>query len=126
MIVRVFDKQTDYSIIHGWWKLQGFVPLHPDLLPTGFIVDGVAAAFAYCYPGVSLGMMEWIVTNPEAPSADRDKAMDMVLEACATELKAAGAKIALAYLMDERLIERYKKHGFAVTGTGVTEVMRRL
>jgi hypothetical protein len=123
MKVRKFYKE-DLGQINGWLEARGWPVLTESVLPrTGFIVDETAVGFLYKTDS-SLCWMEWLVTNPSAPSEHRDKALDGVIEHLTSEAKMWGARAVFTSVSDAGLIERYKKHGFHESETAMTNMIK--
>lgn len=69
--LRLIDREADYPLLVAWWQKHGFPPVGVDRLPGLSVIasrDGKDGAFACCYmdnSGSGLGMIEWMVTNPD-------------------------------------------------------------
>lgn len=73
---------SDYPTIQRWWKEHGMDPYPESRLPKhGFIVPGVAAVFFYC-TDTDTAILEYCVSNPDAPRGEVYEAIAAITEAC--------------------------------------------
>lgn len=74
VVLRIVDKEADYPIVAAWWQAHGWAGVPAARLPALGVVasmDGLDCAAAWCYmdnSGCGVAMVEWIVSNPEAPA----------------------------------------------------------
>lgn len=127
MNIRKFDANQDYNDyldICSWWLKHNWPIINYEMLPsTGFIVEGYCAGFLYKNDS-KLAILEFIVSNPEADKQKRSEALDLLLQALINEAKESGYKAIFSSLSHPGLIDRYVKHGFEVTDTTMTNLMR--
>ena len=122
--------RTDYQEFTRWWKAHGWDAIPKELLPpTGFVAtddDGtmLAAGWLYCDANVPMGIMEWIVANPDNTPITSYKAINLVLEQVAWLADEIGLKAIYSSVQNEGLERLYNKHGFKSTDKQMTSVMR--
>lgn len=116
--------EEHYAEVCNWWKAHSW-PLMPlSLLPkTGYIVRDVAAGFLYNTDS-GIAWIEWIVSNPESDKAIRNEALDLILGNLIDDAKKMNKTFIFTSSDNEKLINRYKKHGFSLGDTGVTHLGR--
>lgn len=116
----------DYAAVSAWWTAHKWPAIPQDCLPkTGFIVDGLAAGFLYRSDS-SICWLEWIIGNPQSDKLLRNEALDQVIAALICEAQRLGARMIFTSVVHPRLIERYQKHGFIVSESGMTNLVRSL
>jgi hypothetical protein len=122
-VVRQYAPQ-DYGLIKSWWEARSFPAIAPTFLPkTGFIVENHAVGFLYRTDS-ALAWMEWITTNPESDKIERDKALNLLIETLFTEAKRLGHSVLFTSVQDAGLIERYQRHGFALSEGGMSNMVK--
>ena len=125
MALRRFQPE-DYEEVSQWWRAHGWAPVPLQALPvTGLIVPGIAAGWLYKTDS-SLAWLEWLVTNPNAAGEARHAALNEVIEAALKEAEIGGAAAVFTSLSDKSLLGRYQRHGFVVSDTGMTNMVRVL
>jgi hypothetical protein len=116
----------DHGMICNWWVGHGWPVLPLSSLPTnGIIVEknGVPLVCGFVYQTDSdLALIEWIVSDPKSSPVDRVRALDELIDSLSELAKAGGARLALTFVRNERLIERYQNRGFVVTEQHTTLV----
>jgi hypothetical protein len=103
--------------IRSWLSLREMDEKVMDDLPlTGFIVfnggHAIAAGFLRRCEG-STGMIDSVISNPNASSKDRDEALDLVFSSLIDEAKAIGMKGLIGFSTDYNTLYRSVKHGFS-------------
>lgn len=97
-----------------------------EMLPThGWIEPGVAAGFMYLTDS-RLGIVEHIVTHPDAPSDARHSALDMIIDKAHLLAAEQGVRWLVAWLKDEGIASRARRHGMTLGGEwrcGVKELV---
>jgi hypothetical protein len=115
---------ADEAAIRSWASARG-LPRLGLLPPTGFIVDGVFAAYLV-KTDTDVAFVEAYVTNPAASSADRSEAIDLVTQRLFEEARSCGFTTVLALTENQGLISRaVERHGFHNAGqkTGLFKVL---
>lgn len=126
MQARPFNLRTDYSEVATWWKAHGWPEIPPEALsPTGFVVDGICAGWFYKTDS-KLSWIEWVVSNPSVEPEVRGAGLDALMGRLIEEGRRLGFSSMFSSISNKRLIERYKKHGFIETETGMSNMIRRL
>lgn len=129
MKVRGFT-EADYTEVAKWWVAHGWQPVPPGSLPIiGMIVESpknkLCAGWIY-QTDSDIAWLEWVVGNPEADKMERSEALDMLVQSLLRAAKERGHSAIFTTLRHERLIERYKKHGFKVTDENMTCMIGRI
>ena len=129
MQVRDFNRLADHPMVCRWWHAQKWPAIALDALPrTGLVGttdDGVPLAAGWLYQtDSSIGWVEWIVGDPEADKEQRSEALDLLISKLVERSLDLGIKALFTSCSNERLIERYKKAGFQVTDTSMSNLIR--
>lgn len=115
---------ADYPVVCQWWTARQWPQIPLMMLPRrGFIVDGYCAGFLYLTDS-PIAWLEWVVSNPDSDKIERQKALDNLISSLLNAAKEAGCKAVFSAANHPGLIERYKSHGFQVSDTGMTHVLR--
>jgi hypothetical protein len=118
--------EADHATLAQWWAAQSWPTIPETMLPkTGFIVDGICAGFLYRTDS-SMTILEWIVANPNSDKIQRRQALDLVIAALLDEAKRGGSSAVFTSCNHKGLLARYEAHGFQVTDTGMTNLIRGL
>lgn len=126
MSPETFELEKHYGQVVEWWQGHQWPVVPPAVLPkTGLIVPGFAAGFLYKTDS-NLAWLEWAVVNPQSDRILRREALDAVLGGLFEEAKKAGFEAVFTSVSHPGLIERYKKLGFSVSDTGMTNLARRV
>lgn len=126
MEIRAFNYDTDFKEVCRWWKYNNFIPLNPGCLPeNGLIVPGFCAGWLYKTDSC-IGILEWMVGNPDVPWEDRGYAQDLVIASLKELAKEFGMEALFTYSKHERLKKRYESHGFKKTDDNVACFMGRI
>lgn len=124
--LKLFEEK-DYPEVCRWWTTQDW-PLLPleALGDIGMIAwnDAVPLAAGWLYMMTKYWcLIEWMVVNPDAPMKDRKLGLELILDRLKSEGQSFGAKAVFSSLRSNGLIRMYKKHGFSVTETGMTNAV---
>ena len=112
--------KNDLKFISDWAVARGFDALDPSLSPkTGYIVDGVAAGFLY-QTDSKLGFIHNYITNPEASSKDRDKALNAITEAIFSAARSLNINILVFWSADTGIRNRALAFGATIIEESVT------
>lgn len=97
------------------WMVKRGLPAPPaDMFSgIGFVVEGVAGHWLYLTDS-SMAYLEMLTTNPDAPKADRDRALDLVIGRCLEEAKAAGCRVVVTLINRPDLAARAERLGFQI------------
>lgn len=115
---------TDYAEVCSWWEKHEWPKFPLSLLPkTGFIVRGVAAGFMYDTDS-GVGILEWVVSNPDSDKIKRNEALDLVVKSLLEEGKRMGKTFMFTSSNNKNLIERFVRHGFNLAEQDVTHMAR--
>lgn len=129
MDIRPF-RTEDYSLFSTWWEEHEF-PVPPiEVLPesAGLVVEGpsgpICAGWLYSVYDTPMSWLEFIVGDPRASKDIRDAGLDALVESAMVKAKREGHVLIFTSVEHPALIERYKKHGFEVTDTRMTNFVR--
>lgn len=117
---------SEYPLICSWWQARDWPIISPECLPKhGILVGNYCAGFVYTTDS-SLAWIEWIVSNPATDSKERNQAMDILIDSLIGKCRLLGARYIFTSVSHEKLQDRYVKHGFNVTESQVTHMIRSL
>jgi len=126
MEIRAFNYDTDYKEVSRWWIAGKFVPITEGCLPeNGLIVPDLCAGWLYKTDSC-IGILEWLVGNPDALWDERGYAQDLVISSLKQLAKDFGMEALFTYCKHERLMKRYEDHGFKKTDENVTNFIGRI
>lgn len=125
-------KQIDdnlYGVICGWWAARGWPVLPKESLPkTGYIAfieeKPIAAGFILKFEEIPIGMLEWIVSDPDTSHKERSEAISELMDHMISESKNIGIRILGASISNMRLKEKYLQKGFLVSDEAVSLLVR--
>ena len=116
MLVRAWNRDTDYDTLVKWWTQWEFGVVPKDMLPPdGIIVedDGVPICAGGLYfetKKFKLGFMEWIVTDKESLPKQTHKALKLCIDAIIQLGKDNGVKMICTCTKEAALHKRYTKY----------------
>ena len=114
---------SDYPTISKWATAQHFPILPPEYLPQhGLLYSDTAVGFLYMTDS-KISWMEWIITNPEAPSADRNRALNEIVSGLIDTAQRNGSTVIFTSVEHEGLIGRYEEFGFMKTDRNMTNMI---
>jgi len=118
----------DYGIITEWARARQFPVLPQEFLPaTGLIHEGHCVGFLYGTDS-KICWMEWIISNPNSKSSERNTAMNELLDGLIEEAKRQGFLIMFSSVeaANKKLTDRYGSKGFVMTDTGMNNMIKDL
>lgn len=125
MNIRAY-KSSDYATLSQWWEAYNWTPPPEDSLPSsGIVVEGVCAGFLYI-TNSKMGIMEWIVGNPDASKEARAEAIEKTITAIQGMARGFGIKYLFSSIKHPNLIEHYERAGFVKTDTDMINFIGRL
>lgn len=122
----------DYELVASWWKGHGWDAVPSAILPKlGRVAvdarDGVdtpvAAAWCYLDNSVGVGMVEWIVSNPENPPKLSAIGIAHLVQCIKATAKDLGYGVFLASCRQESLSRLLQRVGFHETDKGVIHLL---
>lgn len=121
----------DYSMLRKWWLDWGWdTPPDADMLPKdAFIVykDEVPLYAAFLYStGTSIGWIEYIVSNKEAPLRMKKGALDYLLNVIFIIARYLGMKSLFTSTISNGLSRTLQKSGFTIGDTNNTQLIKIL
>lgn len=110
--MRAFDKERDTKVINGWLLKRDKTLLDNEAIPNfGMIEDDVACGFM-CLTDTDTILLEAFISNPDAESIERDKAIRKIANWVIATATALGYKQALFLTKEEGFVSRAKEFGF--------------
>lgn len=130
MIIKPFDKNTDYDTIVNWWKDHNWTPVPIDALPLiGYIVGNgniqYCAGFLY-QTDSSFSIMEFIISNKHIDRDIKNIALDLLIDTLVKSSENLGYKYIHTSVQHPKLMKRYEQHGFIATDSNMTNYLRRV
>ena len=121
--------RTDYEELSRWWAAHGWPAVTKELLPpTGFVAydeTGMkAAGWLLIDANVPLGVMEWIVTNPDNKPKESLRAIQMVVEQIKELADTIGLISIFTTVKNDALARVYERAGFGITDQNATCLVR--
>jgi len=111
--MRTFTKD-DILQVNGWLMVRGLTTLTPEEIPKfGMIEDNVACGFLV-NTDVNVAFLEAFITNPEAASSLRDKALRQISKWAIHLASTLGVKRVVFISKEPTLTLRGKDLGFKV------------
>lgn len=128
---RRFEFDKDYWEVCEWWRQHEWPFIPPHALPDNgvMIVDenGVKYAAGWLYvTDSSMGMFEWLVTNPKSPIMYRKAALELMLQCILAAAKNMGLRSVFSSLKNKNLVKLFNKSGFGPTDTQMTNMIARV
>lgn len=120
-----------HAEIATWWDGHQWPVIPQDLLPENGRVavndSGEMVFAAWLYKTDSkIAWMEWFISNPKASKQDVSLGKDLVINDLSDLAKELGFTDAFTSMKHEGLIRGMQKHGFAISETGMTNLVRNL
>jgi hypothetical protein len=132
MLVRNWNRQTDYDTLKQWWEDWefGVVPME-CLPPDGIMIihedKPICAGGLYVGEGTQFGFMEWIVTDKHADSRKVHEALKLCIDNIMSLALEKQLKLVYTATKEQALHKRYEKyHQFVLTESNVKTFLRDL
>lgn len=118
MEARLIDK-SDHSNLKEWYHKHNLDAPPEQYYPSwGLIVEGVAAGFLFA-TDTALCMLDGYITNPEATSVDRNKAIALITGELLEISKEQGFQRVMVFSKEDSIIKRAKNLKFTDKGSYV-------
>lgn len=130
MIIKLFDKSTDYETVKTWWLAQNW-PAVPEssLSTTGFIIkegdQSLLSGWVY-HTNSDIAWLEFIVANPEIKGEQRDEAFELFFSFVLNYAKIKNYKNVFTSVQHQGLMKRLEKNGFKKGDENMTNFIRSL
>lgn len=130
LTTQIIDKpMRDMS--EAWRKARGWPEMPDHAMPAMGVmcfVSGVPAASCFLYrTDSSVGIMEWLTTNPELDGDTRSIAQDHLIESIELAAKTGmGMKYIFSFCSHKPLIDRLQRKGFLKTDENMTHFVKVL
>jgi hypothetical protein len=121
MRVRLWDRNTDYATVLGWWKGHQcpddyVIPTH-RLPPSGWMVESdegtpLCITWLYYFQHTAGALLGNLVSNPDVDPKTRAKALDLLFLRITTEADKNNAEVILGITTREGVARKAVKHGF--------------
>ena len=125
-----FEPEKHYASICGWWDAHKWPRIPLQSLPENglvAVVDGEPLCAGWVYRTDSnMAWMEWLVMSPKAPRPVRGYALDELIRALIALAMTLGAGVVFTSCRVPRLVNRLQDHGFQVTDSAMTNLVRVL
>lgn len=106
--------QEVYAQLSEWWgHFKWPAPPIESLPSTCFVVPNICAVFLY-ETGTNVGIMEWMISSPEATPEQKGEGIAKLVEKVAEHAGEVGVKNILTFTPHRKLISRLEGHGFKV------------
>lgn len=131
LLYRQFDFQKDYWEVCEWWRTHKwpFIPTHA-LSDNGVIIydkDGTKYCCGWLYRmDCSVGMLEWVVTNPKSPIMNRKPSLELLVRCVLAAAKNVGMTSVYSSLKNKNLVKLFSSNGFEVTEEKMTNMIARV
>jgi hypothetical protein len=115
-------RATDAHVLEAiaWMEKRSMPAIPADTFSkTGFVVEGIAGLWLYTTDS-TLAYLEMLVSNPDASSADRHAALDLVIQACVNAARAAGCRGVMAPVAHPDVVRRAQENGFNVVAKDIS------
>ena len=125
MILRALSKETDWPVLHGFWRSKGFPEVDPGFLPpTGVVAvreqDGTLLCGAFLVKSdTNTASLAFVTGNPSVPSEERSEGLDSVILALVEIAMKAGFALVGVATNVPALQARYERLGFGLTDENV-------
>lgn len=122
----IFDiDKKYYDIVSKWWQTHGWPALPKNVLPKRAYISVInekplIAGFLYKDDSSSLGMLEWIVANPDADYSEKTVGFNELITHIDNVCKNDKILFVLASTNNKSLKERYLKNGFIESDQNMT------
>jgi len=130
-IAVIEDLDSLYPTLAEWWTGHGWPAVPQAILPLLGIVanDGespVAAAWLYMDNSVGVSMLEWIVTDPEAPARKSAVALSRIVGFAKEEAAHLGYSVMLTTCRQPSLAKLLTRSGFTETDANMIHLVTTL
>ncbi len=113
--LREFNKDKDLKTINNWYSDWSMSELPQWFLPeTGYIVDGVCAAFMYKTDS-KVAYMENVISNPKAPHEVRAIALKMIGNQIFKKAEELGFKAVLGWSKNKSVTKQSESNNLKVS-----------
>lgn len=129
--LKMFDPETDYETVAGWWEGHGWPALHKAFLPklgvmALFNEKPVASGWVYLDNSCGVSILEWMVADPEAAPKKVYKGIKCVASFLRDRAKDMGYTIMLTTCKQDSLAKVYEKSGFKRTDENMIHLVQFL
>lgn len=122
---------SEYAMVMRWFKERTGSALSPELLSTnGFLAElkdrPIACIFFFLVANCDIALFGWPIANPKSSPAERDVALDLLIEKVQAHSKELGYKYITSYSSKDSVSDRLGKNGFHVGDSSVTQYIKEL
>lgn len=129
-VVTVPFEDSHYPMLCEWWESHKWPVMPRQFLPqTGIISkkDDVYLCAGFLYKTDSdLCWLEYLISNRQGLREYHSEGVDKCIEALLNEAKRSQFKAVFTSCRNKPLISRYEKHGFGISDSEMTNLIRVL
>ena len=127
-------KEEDWDTLVSWWKVWPeweVMPkdFYPDNGTGGFMVEkdnkSIVAGFVYLTNSKG-ALLEWIVSDPDYREADREHAIQLLINGAENVCKGLGYKFMFSIGRNKKLINTHEELGWHVDKNPSFELVKTL
>lgn len=120
-----------YQTICEWWKSHSWPVLPQNVLSKrGYMafIGEKPIISAYLFKDESCGfcLVEWITSNPESSSEERELALKELLDHISEEARKIGGFLLNAMVQNQNLVQRLIRNNFQISDTQMIHLQRPL
>jgi len=120
--------ENDFEVFYSWCDAHQFPKLPRSILSSrgymAFIEDKpIIAGFLYKDETSGFCLVEWVVSNPNSSSEEREEGLKELINQLRVEAKKLGGIILYTMVQNVNLIQRYLNNGFQVTDQNMTHLI---
>ena len=120
MKIKLFEKEKHYDMVAHWWEQINRQPQPADTFPpTGLVIfddegNGLVAGWLLKTDGYYC-IFEHFIGNLKADRKQRNRAVDMLINALEETARHMGYRTVFAFPQVEQLVKRALSHNYNVT-----------
>ena len=132
MLVRDWDRDTDYDMLVDWWSQHDFGKVPKECLPPiGTIVEDnnkpICAGGIYFGIGTQFAFMEWIVVDKKTGLKTAHNALKLCVEELIKMAEQKNIDLLYTVTADKSLQKRYTKyHGLNIAEKSATTFLKNI
>lgn len=122
MTTKIYNPEAHYLLLSGWWeKWWGHAPSRSSLPMSGVIVTDdesyLAAGFLYLDVTSPVGLLSWLVTNPEITAREKAAALKVLTGGIKELAKSQGRSVIMAAFPQGGLTRLLEGQGYKMQDT---------
>ena len=129
--LKMFEPETDYSIVEKWWDGHGWPALPLALLPKLGVMalfngKPVSSGWVYLDNSSGVSILEWMVSDPDASPKKVYVGIKTIVGFLKERAKDMGYTVMLTTCKQESLAKVYEKTGFQRTDSNMIHLVQLL